>query len=172
MFKKTLAMLTLAASPLVASATVIDMDIYTVLRTSPGDGVPDFLEVNFFNPKPAGTAPATLTIRAEGVDLSENDSVSLNGNFLGLLTHQTYNFCCFDLQLGPGDLGFGQTESLDSFIDIFVELNPGLNTLRIDLDPGNWIAEIETIHIEIPEPTSVALAGLALLGLAASRRRS
>lgn len=171
MIKKVLATLAFLGLPFSAGAALINLDVYQILQSSAGDPYPESVELTFFNPKPAGVA-GRLRITAEGVDLSENDEVRLNGNLLGLLTHQTYNYCCFDIQAGPGSLGVGTTESLDSFFDVFAELLPGVNTLRINIDPGNWIVEIETVQIQIPEPGSLALVGLGLLGLATRRRRS
>jgi len=171
MIKKMLATLGFLGLPFSAGAAVINLDVYQILQSSIGDPYPEFVELTFFNPKPAGV-PGRLRITAEGVDLSENDEVRLNGSLLGTLTHQTYNYCCFDIQAGPGGLGVGTTESLDSFFDVFAQLQPGVNTLRIDIDPGNWIVEIESVQVEVPEPGSLALFALGLLGLTTRRQRS
>ncbi len=101
MIKKMLATLGFLGLPFSAGAAVINLDVYQILQSSIGDPYPEFVELTFFNPKPAGV-PGRLRITAEGVDLSENDEVRLNGSLLGTLTHQTYNYCCFDIQAGPG----------------------------------------------------------------------
>jgi hypothetical protein len=150
------------------NAAVISIDVFQII-SSGADLFPDAVEIRFFNPKPQGVG-GRIHIVAEDVDAlspvgvgPESDSVLLNGIFLGFLTDQgSYTG-------GPvGDIfpGAGANPPFtflsDSFFDVFVELLPGFNTLRIEIDPTSWWAEIETVTIRIPEPGTLLLLGLGL----------
>jgi hypothetical protein len=160
-----------------ANAAIINIDVFQII-SSGADPFPDFIEITFFNPKPQGV-PGRIHIVAEDVDATsptgtgpEMDAVSLNGFALGFLTDQGLytGGPVADILPGPG-ANPPSTFLSDSFFDVFAELLPGANVLRIDVDPSNWWAEIETITITVPEPGVLALLGLALTMLACTRRR-
>jgi hypothetical protein len=175
--KRLLMLLASIGFALSANATIITINEFQII-SSGADPFPDFVLITFFNPKPEGV-PGHIHIVAEDVDAvspdgvgPELDGVTLNGNFLGFLTNQGVytGGPVGDILPGPG-ANPPSTFLSDSFFDVFAELLPGVNVLRIDIDPSSWWAEIETITITIPEPGVLALLGLALAVLAYVRRQ-
>ena len=165
------------------AAYSLDVDVYTVGSNPAGHaldpggnnigGVPSISWD--FNVPSAGNA--LLRILAEGVDGGSNapgggefDSVYLNGSFLGYLTQQNFYSPDFNLQPGPGALA-GITAEVNSFFDVFVDA--GINTVRIDVDPANWVNEIETstLSSRVPEPTTLLLLAIGVLGICGARRK-
>jgi hypothetical protein len=175
--KRLLLLLTSLGFAFSVNATVITINEFQII-SSGDDPFPDFVEITFFNPKPEGVA-GHIHIVAEDVDAvsptgvgPEMDAVALNGFFLGFLTDQGVYTGGPVTDILPGAGANPPLTFLsDSFFDVFVELLPGVNILRIDVDPSNWWAEIETITITIPEPGVPALLGLALTMLAYVRRQ-
>lgn len=174
--KRLLMLLVAIGFALSANAAIITINEFQII-SSGDDLFPDFILITFINPKPEGV-PGRIHIVAEDVDAEspdgvgpELDGVTLNGNFLGFLTNQGVytGGPVTEILPGPG-ANPPSTFLSDSFFDVFAELLPGANVLRIDVDPSNWWAEIETITITIPEPGTLALLGLALM-LAGVRRQ-
>jgi len=139
---------------------------------------------------------ATLTIVAEGIDNGsvvpggELDQVFVNGTFVGDLTQQTFYSPLFNLSnsnagTGPldldGDAGdptvAGVTVPITdlsvSTFNVTGLVGNGANTIEVVVDPTNWVNEIDTSSLAVPEPGTLSLLGLglALLGLAMLRRR-
>ncbi|MCC6710254.1 MAG: PEP-CTERM sorting domain-containing protein [Gammaproteobacteria bacterium] len=121
---------------------------------------------------------AFLHINAEGIDLGENDGVVFNGTAIGSLTQQAFAAPTFGLTLGAGALA-GVTEITSSVFDVSSLITIGNNSVTINVDPGNWINEIETAELiittsrNVPEPAGLALVGAGMLGAASfsGRRR-
>lgn len=120
-----------------------------------------------------------LSILAEGIDSPPNssspgeiDNVFFNDTFIGSLTQQGFYSPFFNLQPGPGALP-GFTALSTSIFDVTSLVILGLNTVRVDVDPSNWVNEIETSTLEVPLPAALPMLATALgvLGAAAWRRR-
>ncbi len=119
---------------------------------------------------------ASLTIIAEGIDTGEDDLVYFNGHFLGQLVQQSFYNASFDINPGPGALGFPLTALTTSFFTLDPSwLLVGNNLVEIVVDPANWImeAEISTLAVcQIPIPGALWLLGSSLVGLAGLRRKN
>jgi hypothetical protein len=127
-----------------------------------------------------GPGPVFLTILAEGIDGGplapgggENDEVFFNNVSIGELTQQPSYSPLFNLQPGPGALA-GITELTLSVFDVTALVLLGVNTVRVEVDSGNWVNEIEVSTLEsVPLPPALVLfaTGLAALGLVGRRRK-
>ncbi len=124
---------------------------------------------------------AILHITAEGIDEQQDnngvgpeiDEVIVNGMLVGTLTNQNLYSALFNLQPGPGALA-GITLLTWSIFDVTAYLVSGINTITVNVDPTNWVLEIETseLWVTTPEPTTLALMGLAVAGLGFRRRKA
>ncbi len=120
---------------------------------------------------------AILKITAEGIDgvdvpAPEIDNVYVNNTFVGTLTNQSFYSPFNNLNPGPGAL-VDFTELTMSLFDVTSLLVSGVNTIRVDVDPSNWVLEIETssLTVTVPVPGSLALMGLGLAGIRYRRRK-
>ncbi len=122
----------------------------------------------------AGGGTGMLSILAEGIDFNEDDEVFVNGVSVGFLTKQSFSSTLFNLQPGPGALA-GITELTTSEFDVTSLLVVGLNQFEIRVEPQSWVNEIEVVSLltraAVPEPASLGLVALALVGLSLSRRK-
>jgi len=142
-------------------------------------------------------APAMLTILAEGIDNGssipggEVDGVFVNGTFVGNLTQQTFYSPLFNLSnsnagTGPLDLDgdngdppvTGQpadaqiTDLSVSTFNVTGLVTPGANTIKVVVDPTNWVDMIDVATLTaVPEPSSLFLVGTGLLTAIGSVRR-
>jgi hypothetical protein len=131
-----------------------------------------------FNAPSAG--PALLSIVAEGVDGGtnapgggEHDQVYFNGTLLGDLTQQNFYSQLFNLNPGPGGLTLPTGQVVTALTTSFFNVNAivGINTVQVNVDSSNWVNEIETSNLSnVPEPGTLALLSLTLLGLGMVRR--
>jgi hypothetical protein len=176
----------LAAAPAFAGPVVLQNNVYTIgsnpagLALDPGGanigGVP-VITTTFT--LPAGVTTASLSLLVEGVDGGpgapgggEHDTVSINGTLLGDLVQQSFSSPLFNLQPGPGALP-GITAETTTTFDVSGLLVAGTNTVTVDVDPNNWVNEVEvvTLTASVPEPLGITLLGVGLAGLGLVRRR-
>ena len=177
----------LTAAPASAGPVALQNNVYTVGSNPVGNaldpgggsigGVPVILTTFTL---PAGATTGSLSLLVEGVDGGagapgggENDTVRINGTLLGELVQQSFHSTLFNLQPGPGALADITAETTTTF-DVSGLLVAGINVVTVDVDPGNWVNEVEvvTLTADIPEPLSVTLlaAGLAALGVVRRRK--
>jgi hypothetical protein len=91
-----------------------------------------------------------------------------NGAPLGNLTQQSFYSTLFNLQPGPGALA-GITAETTSTFAVFA--NAGLNTVTVNVDPGNWVNEIEVSTLSVPDAgTTFGLSMIAAVALGIVRR--
>ena len=129
---------------------------------------------------PVGSGPIILSILAEGIDGGpnapgggEHDQVVFNGTPIGDLTQQNFYSPLYNLQPGPGALAGITAETLSVF-DVTSLFVPGVNTITVNVDPANWVNEIEVSTLaETPLPAALPLfaSGLGGLGLIGWRRK-
>jgi hypothetical protein len=171
----------IALAPSNSQATLTE-NIYTVGSNPPGNAldpvgnsIGGIASISWtFNAAVAG--PATLSILAEGIDGGpnapsggEHDAVLFNGAPLGNLTQQSFYSPLFNLQPGPGALA-GITAETTSTFAVFA--NAGLNTVTVNVDPGNWVNEIEVSTLNgVPDAgTTFGLSMIAAVALGIVRR--
>ncbi len=144
------------------------VDVYTVLDGRL-PGPPSAVWTHTFDGSVSPITSVTLTIVAEGVDDGEQDPVYFEGHFLGYLQNQGFYYSGWDMQPGPGALGYPQTELTTTVFSLDPSWIEGLTSASVEVD-NYWIMEVETSTLTIiPEPTTLSL--LALGGLAVMRRR-
>ena len=159
-----------ATAPLIVYKETVD--VYDVLDGRlPGPPAAQWRHTYDTSPLPIDTA--TLTIVAEGVDSpDEFDPVWFEGNFLGNLNQQGFVNDTYDINPGPGAIGFPVTELTTTVFDLDPSWITAMTTVTVKV-AAIWIVEIETSTLtvtHIPEPTTVLLLGLGGLGLLRHRR--
>src|SRR3984957_3540571 len=176
----------LAAAPASAGPVVLQNNVFTVGSNPAGraldpgganiGGIPAITTTFTLA---AGAATGSLTLLVEGVDGGagapgggEHDTVSINGTLLGDLVQQSFHSPLFNLQPGPGALP-GITAETTTTFDVSGLLVAGINTVTVDVDPHNWVHEVEvvTLTASVPEPLGITLLGAGLAGLGVVRRR-
>ncbi len=113
-----------------------------------------------------------LSIIAEGIDTGEIDKVYFNNTYIGDLTNQGFYSSVFNLNPGAGALA-GITALTNSVFDVTAFVLLGVNTVRVDVDPNNWVNEIETATLSsVPLPGALPLLAGALGAFGIVRSRS
>jgi len=179
----------LAVALAAARPTMADqVNVYTIGSNPAGNALDPAgnnvggIPIITWNNTSAGGGTAILSIIAEGIDSpgpgsGELDAVLFNGVFIGDLTQQgfyspLFNLCVATAMTGPCALNgiTGLTTSVFT-----VNALPGINTLEVDVDAGNWVNEVDVSTLTtVPEPGSFTLLGLGLsaFSLLGLRRRT
>ena len=149
----------------IAGPTYVEtVDVYTILdgRLT---GPPTASWPHTYDGSANPIASATLTIVAEGVDApgfgdGEKDAVWFAGNFLGYLQQQSFYYAGYDINAGPGALGYPQTELTTTVFNLDPSWIAGLTTASVQVET-NWIMEVETSTLTV---TPIPVPGAILLG--------
>jgi hypothetical protein len=116
----------------------------------------------------ASVQSATLTISHEYLDNLNGADYFLNSNFISSNTTQCNSFGCPDSSEVPET--FNVTALIQSFGLLDALFGVNVHDFGDFNDGASFLAAL-TVTTDVPEPTSIALLGLGLLGLAAARKR-